>query len=172
MIARLSFRQFALLAAIGCALGLAFALYLQKGMGFTPCAMCIAQRIALLSAGIVLLIAAVQGPRGRGRWVYAGLAWFATFAGAGVAARQVWLQHLPPGEAPSCGPTPGYLWNMLPKGEAIQRIAELVLKGDGDCAKIDAQWLGITLPEWTLFVFILLALYLLLAVVRTRPRSI
>ncbi|MDB5988351.1 MAG: disulfide bond formation protein [Nevskia sp.] len=171
MIARFSFRQLAGLAAIGCALGLAFALYLQKGIGYTPCAMCIFQRIALLTAGLILLIAALHGPQRGGRWVYTGLALLAAVAGAGVAARQVWLQSLPPGDAPACGPTPGYLWNMLPKGEALQRIAELVLKGDGDCAKIDAQWLGLTLPAWTLGVFILLALYVLLAAWLTRPRE-
>jgi len=172
MIARLSFRQLAGLAALACALALAFALYLQKGMGYTPCAMCIFQRIALLSAGIILLIAAMHGPQRGGRWVYAGLAMFAAAAGGAVAARQVWLQSLPPGEAPACGPTPGYLWNMLPKGEALQRIAELVFKGDGDCAKIDAQWLGLTLPAWTLGVFVLLTLYVLWAAWLTRPRDV
>lgn len=171
MIPRFSFRQFAGIGAIACALGLTFALYLQQGRGYVPCAMCIAQRIALLSAGSVLLIAAVHGPQYGGRQVYAGLAILAALIGAGIAGRQVYLQSLPPDAAPACGPTPSYLWNMLPKGEAVQRILELVLKGDGDCAKVDAQWLGLALPAWTLIGFIILIIYILIAALRTQPQD-
>jgi disulfide bond formation protein DsbB len=76
-------------------------------------------------------------------------------AGAAIAGRQVWLQSLPADQVPACGPTLGYLMKMMP----LQNVITYVLKGEGSCAKIDAQWLGIALPEWTLFAFIGLALY-------------
>jgi disulfide bond formation protein DsbB len=112
--------------------------------------MCIFQRIAMIATGLVFLLGLLHGPRGGGRWVYAGLATVTAAIGAGIAGRQVWLQHLPPDLVPSCGPTLGYLMKMMP----VSKVVAFVLKGDGSCAKIDAQWLGITLPEWTLAAFI------------------
>ena len=154
-----SFRSLSLLGFLGCAFGLAFALYLQHAKGFEPCPMCIFQRVAMLGAGLLLLIGGLIGPRGSGgRWTWALLPTLAALAGAGIAARQVWLQHLPADQVPACGPTLGYLMKMMP----LQNVITYVLKGEGSCAKIDAQWLGVTLPEWTLAAFIALALYALL----------
>jgi disulfide bond formation protein DsbB len=156
------YRTLSALGFAACATALAFALYLQHGRGYVPCAMCIGQRVAMMACGLVFLIAALHGPRRGGRAFYAALGILAAATGGFIAGRQVWLQSLPPGEAPACGPTPGYLWNMLPKGDAVRAIVELVFKGDGDCAKIDAQWLGLTLPAWTLLAFVGLALWALL----------
>ena len=38
-------------------------------------------------------------------------------------------------------------------------VLSTVLRGDGNCAVIDAAWLGISLPGWTLIAFIGLAVY-------------
>ena len=57
---------------------------------------------------------------------------------------------------------------MLPVGEVIT----LVLKGDGNCAKIDAANIGISLPGWTLIAFGVLALYALLVPKLARRHSI
>ncbi|MBL6752450.1 MAG: disulfide bond formation protein B [Nevskia sp.] len=145
-----SFRGLSALGFLGCAFGLVFALYLQHVRHFEPCAMCIFQRIAMIGVGLAFLAAAVHAPRRGGRLVYAGAETLAGAIGAGIAARQVWLQSLPPDQAPACGPTLQYLLHMLP----VTKVVTMVLKGDGNCAKIDAQWLGITLPGWTLIAFI------------------
>lgn len=151
------FRSWSALGFLACAFGLAFALYLQHARNFEPCAMCIFQRIAMIGMGLAFLAAAVHGPRRGGRWAYAGAAAFFGVLGAGVAGRQVWLQSLPPDQAPACGPTLQYLLHMLP----VTKVVEMVLKGDGNCAKIDAQWLGIALPAWTLIAFIALIVFAL-----------
>lgn len=155
---RLSFRALSALGFLGCALGMAFALYLQHAKGFEPCAMCIFQRVAMCGSALFFLIGALHGPKtGSGRWTYALLAALAALIGAGIAGRQVWLQSLPADQVPSCGPTLGYLMKLMP----LQNVIAYVLKGEGNCAKIDAQWLGIALPEWTLFAFIGLTLFAL-----------
>jgi protein dithiol:quinone oxidoreductase len=152
--------SFRLLCAAGfaaCALGMAFALYLQHFHALEPCAMCIFQRVAMIGAAIVFLAGAVHGPPRAGRWAYAVLAAIASGTGAGIAARHVWLQGLPPDQVPACGPTLDYLMDMFPLSEVVT----MILKGDGNCAKIDAQWLGITLPGWTLVTFIGLTVFAL-----------
>jgi disulfide bond formation protein DsbB len=66
-----------------------------------------------------------------------------------VAARHVWLQHLPEELAPACGPSLGYMLETLPLSETVQ----LVLMGDGNCA--DTVWtlFGFSIPEQTLALF-------------------
>lgn len=146
-----SFRGLALLGSIGCFSGLAIAiLYFQKHLGLEPCPMCIFQRVAMLATGIVLAVAALHGPKAGGRWVYAGLASFASLIGAGIAWRHVWLQGLPEDERPACGPTLDYLMDMLPLREVITTI----LKGDGNCAVIDWTFLGQSIPFWTMIAFV------------------
>lgn len=156
---RLTFRHLSLLGAIACFGGLAFAIvYLQHLRGYEPCPMCIFQRVAMAAAGVFFLVGAVHGPRAWGRWVYSAGALFAAAIGAGIAWRHVWLQSLPADQVPACGPTLDYLLSFLP----ITEVVTMILKGDGNCAKIDAQWLGITLPGWTLITFIGCALLALL----------
>lgn len=153
-----NFRLLSLLGFLACVFAMAFALYLEHFRNFEPCPFCIFQRVAMIGTGLVFLVAAVHGPKAWGRWVYAGLASLVALVGAGIAARHVWLQSLPPELVPACGPTLDYLLDMMP----LQEVVTTVLRGDGNCAKIDAQWLGISLPGWTLLSFLGLALYALL----------
>jgi disulfide bond formation protein DsbB len=152
------YRVLSLLGFLGCAGGMAFALWLEHFRGYEPCPMCIFQRVAMIGAGLFFLGGALHGPRGEaGRWAWSGLAALAASAGAGIAARHVWLQNLPPDQVPACGPTLDYLRELFPLGEVVM----MVLKGDGNCAKIDAQWLGLSLPAWTMLAFAALALWAL-----------
>jgi protein dithiol:quinone oxidoreductase len=155
-----SYRLLCFLGFLGCVIGLAFALYLQHFQGYEPCPMCIFQRVAMGAAGVFFLLGALHAPTGGGRWVYAGLAGLAAIGGALIAARHVWLQNLPADQVPACGPTLDYLLGMLP----VMEVVQMVLKGDGNCAKIDAQWLGLSLPAWTLVAFIGLGLWAVLTV--------
>jgi disulfide bond formation protein DsbB len=147
---------------------MAFAwLYLQRTLGYEPCPMCIFQRVAMVAAGLVFLAGALHGPKAWGQWVYAGLAGLTAAGGAGIAGRHVWLQSLPPDQVPSCGPTLDYLLKILPFTEVVSKV----LRGDANCAKIDAQWLGLSLPAWTLVAFIGLALFALAMPIITRKNA-
>ncbi|MGH8446128.1 MAG: disulfide bond formation protein B [Solimonas sp.] len=161
---RLNFRLLCLLGFLGCVGGLGFALYLQIFRGYEPCPFCIFQRVAMLATGLVFLAGALHGPKGGGRWVYSILATITSVVGIGIAWRHVWLQGLPPDQVPACGPTLDYLREIMPLNEVIVTV----LRGDGNCAKIDAQWLGISLPGWVLIAFIGFTLYSLLLPVLAR----
>ena len=53
----------------------------------------------------------------------------------------------------------------------LMEVVQLVLSGDGNCAKIDAQWLGVSLPGWTLVAFVGLALWALITPLFARRPS-
>jgi disulfide bond formation protein DsbB len=89
------------------------------------------------------------------RWFWSALATIAALGGAALAARHVWIQHLPADQVPACGGSLDYLLDVLP----WQQVVQDVLRGDTDCAKINAAWLGIALPAWTLITFIGLTIY-------------
>ena len=146
-----NYRVLALMGAAGCATGLLTAIfYFQKHLGLEPCPMCIFQRVAMLAAGLVFLVAAIHNPKGNGRWVYAALVDLAATIGALIATRHVWLQGLPEHERPACGPTLDYLMDMLP----LREVVTTILKGDGNCAKIDWTLFGQSIPFWTMIAFI------------------
>ena len=150
------YRWLAVLGFVACAAAMAFALYLQVYQGLEPCPMCIFQRVAMIATGLVFFVAAVHAPRGGGaRGFYSVLGMLMSLAGAGIAARHVWLQGLPPDQVPACGPTLDYLMDVLP----LKQVVTTVLSGDGNCAIIDAQFMGVSLPGWTLAAFAGITLY-------------
>jgi disulfide bond formation protein DsbB len=157
----LSFRQLFGLGFLACAFAMLFAAgYVQRVLGLEPCPLCVLQRVAMVGAGASFLIGAILAPRGAaGRWSLAGLTALVATAGIGVAGRHVWLQNLPADQVPACGPTLDYLLDVLPFTEVLATV----LRGDGNCALVDAQWLGISLPGWTLVAFVGLALLALAA---------
>lgn len=133
-----------------CAALLATGAYLQFVEELEPCPLCISQRLAILATGIVFLLA---GLHNRGRKVYAVLSALAALIGASISARHVWLQHLPPEEVPECSPGLEYVFQHFPLADTVK----LMLTGTGECAKVDWTLLGLSIPAWTLFAFVLLA---------------
>lgn len=152
---RLSRRIVNGLGFLACIAGLGFAVYAQFVLKLEPCPLCIFQRVALLAVGLVFLAAALHNPRGWGVWSYAGLLGLSNAAGAAIAARHVWLQHLPPDEVPRCGPGLDYMLQAFPLNEVIRDV----LTGSGECAKIDWTLLGLSMPVWTLLLFIGLGVF-------------
>jgi disulfide bond formation protein DsbB len=130
--------------------GMGVALYLQHYAHLEPCPLCVFQRVSLMSMGIVALIAFIHNPAALGRRIYAGLSLVGALAGVGVAGRHVWLQHLPADEVPSCGPGLDYWMDTFPFQEVVQKV----LRGSGECAKVDWMMFGLSLPEWTLMMFV------------------
>lgn len=158
----------------GCLSAMLFAaVYVQRVLGLEPCPLCVLQRVAMIGTGAVFLVGAIVAPAGpRGRWAFAGLSALIALIGAGLSARHVWLQHLPADQVPACGPTLQYLLDVLPFTEVLMTV----LRGDGNCALVDAQFLGISLPGWTGITFVGLVLYALAAPLIARkgiaPREI
>lgn len=138
------------LAFAGCALAIAAALFMQHVQGLEPCPLCILQRIGVIAAGLVFLAAGLHNPGATGQRIYAGLAGLASIAGGAVAVRHLWLQSLPPDKVPACSPDLDYMLDVFP----LQEVLSTILRGSGECAAESWRFLGLTIPGWTLLVFI------------------
>lgn len=152
------------LAALACFGAMGVALYLQYVNNLEPCPLCIFQRIAMILTAIIFALAFLHNPNKLGSKLYSILASLTALSGAGIAGRHVWLQHLPADQVPACGPGLDYLLDALP----FSRMLAVVLRGSGECAKIDWTFLGFTLPELTLVTFVGFALIALFQLVRPR----
>lgn len=163
-------RQLLTLLFVACAALLGYGLYLQHVVGLEPCPMCILQRYAFVVIAAVALLGALHGPRRAGSVVY-GLLLLATAAAGGVvAAQQSKLQREPPSLA-ECGPGFEYMVENFGLGEALP----MMFRGAGDCAAIDWTFLGLTIANWSLLCFVLialLALWLVLRGGRRKPSSL
>ncbi len=140
--------------------------WLQMLRGLEPCPLCILDRVAFAIAAVVFLLAALHGPGSRGRRLYAVGALVPLIFGLGTAGRHVWLQQLPADQVPACGPSLGYMLENFP----LQRAIDLVLRGSGSCADIQWQFLGGSIADWTLILFVGLALLAGWLLVKPAPR--
>lgn len=138
-----------------CVALMAAALWLQHVEGLEPCPLCVLQRGAVIGLGVVMLAGAIHDPGAIGRRVYAAAIMVVAVAGAGVAGRHVWLQSLPPGEAPECGPGLDYMLDAFP----LAQVIEMVLRGSGECAEVHWTFLSLSIPEWTLIAFVAFVLF-------------
>lgn len=137
-----------LIAAV-CALAMAYALYTEHLGGLEPCNLCMLQRGSMITLGVIALLAFLHNPAKTGQIVYAILADLAALSGVILAGRHVWLQHLPEDKVPACGPPFDYLVSQFPITEVIQEI----FSGSGDCAKVQWEFIGFSMPEILLGLF-------------------
>lgn len=149
---------------------MSFALFfLQRYLGFSPCPLCIFQRIGLIIMGIFALMSALFNPKSK---IIRLLLWLGSVAGIGwstaVAARHVWLQHLPADQVPSCGPGLDYWLDTLP----ILQVFKEVFAGSGECASVDWTFIGLSIPEQSLILFsVLLLVHVLILLHIIRPST-
>jgi disulfide bond formation protein DsbB len=132
-----------------CAALMGWALWLQYGLDLEPCPLCVFQRIAVISTGVIFLVAALHGPRRGGAMFYAVLTLITAATGAALAAWHVWIQGQPKGSVPACGMGLNYMLETLPLTDVISRV----LKGSGECAEQGWLFLGMAIPSWTLVFF-------------------
>jgi disulfide bond formation protein DsbB len=133
---------------------LAYAYYLQFYQGLEPCPLCIFQRVGVIALGVTFLLAAAQDPAGWGARIYAVLIGVVALAGAAIAGRHAWLQHLPANRVPECGPGLDYMLKVFPLTDTLA----MVFTGSGECAEVNWMFLGLTMPAWVLAWFVLLGI--------------
>lgn len=152
-------RTFNLLLAFFCHELLVAAYYFQYVVGLNPCPLCIIQRVVVFALAVwFLLMAAVNAKPGTlPAKLLNGIGVLISLAGVAAAGRQVWLQSLPPADIPACGPSLDYMMEVFSANEIL---AEL-LKGSGDCAKVDWTLLGFSMGAWMLVAFSLFGLMFL-----------
>jgi disulfide bond formation protein DsbB len=134
---------------------LAYAYYAQAQLHLEPCPLCIFQRVGVAAIGAVFLLATLHNPKGWGGRVYGVLIVFAAAATLVVAARHVWIQHLPADQVPTCGASLNYLLEIFPLTEVVRTV----LTGSGECAKITWTFLGLSMPTWVGLAALGLGLY-------------
>ena len=136
-------------------LGLVIGAYLFQLIGYyDPCPLCILQRWTfgfIAVCGLVLLIPNLYPLINK---IILFIASLLSLGGGMIAGRQIYLQHLPADQIPTCAPPMDFLMDTLPFMELIQTI----LLGDGNCAEY--QWRFIfNFAEWALLFFVMLFIY-------------
>ncbi len=127
-----------------------YALFVQYVQGLEPCPLCILQRVAVMAAGALFLLAALHDPAERGARAYGVLIDLAAMAGILVAARHMWIMAQPPGSVAECGASLDYMMEVLPLHEVLGKV----LTGSGECAKLDWQFAGLNMPTWVLIALV------------------
>lgn len=153
------------LGLLACAALLAYAYYAQFVMHLEPCPLCIFQRLGVFATGIVFALAAAHDPSNWGRRVYASLLALTSIATIGVAARQLYIQSLPPDSVPACGASLDFMLKVFPLTDVLVKV----LTGSGECAKVDWRFLGLAMPAWVLIAALTLGAWGLWANLRRRP---
>jgi disulfide bond formation protein DsbB len=146
---KITFRTVCLLAFIVICLMLGFATYLQEHVHISPCPLCIFQRFTFMVLGVIFLAGVLLPSR---RWlnlIISALAYVYALAGALLAGRQIWLQHLPPNQMSDCGASLEYMMRILP----LQQVLQKVLAGSAECSLVDWRFLGMSLAEWSFLSF-------------------
>jgi len=100
--------------------------------------------------GLVALFAFIHNPDQTGRRVYGWLIVLGGILGAAIAGRHIWLQNLPPGEVPECGPGLNYMLENFP----VTEVLSSVLRGSGSCAEVKWSFMSMSMPMWTLIWYI------------------
>ena len=137
--------------ATACAGLIAIAIfYFQNYLGLEPCYLCITQRVFVIAVGVIFLIAGLHNPSAKGQKIYSALAAATATIGGYFSIKQLWLQNLPEDKVPTCGPPVDYLFDAFSASEAIS----MLLRGDGNCAEVQWQLLGLSMPGWVLVSFI------------------
>ena len=146
---------------------LIFGLYLEHVQGLEACPLCIFQRIAYTAIIFIALIGAIHNPRNLLQNIYKLLMVISAITGAAIAGRQIWLQHLPPELVPECGPGLDYMFNVFPFGEALK----MIFTGSGECAEVKWRFIGLSIAEWSLIMFIGIFIATILSIYTSRYKN-
>lgn len=126
------------------------AMYMQHVMYLDPCPLCIVTRVIVLTLAILFLLTLIINPASVGRRIMGVLFTLATLSGVIVSGRHSWLQHFPPESLGACGPGLNYWMDNLPASEVIQNV----FKGTAECSAVSWTMFGLSIPEWSLIVFL------------------
>lgn len=145
-------------AFLASALVLGATVYLECGLGLTPCLLCLVQRYLMLAFCAVNLIAFVHAPRSVGVRVYSLLALLLALAGLASATMQVLTQRFPPEQLMICQPSLAHLWSNL----SLSELFMSVYRGTQACAQIQWTLFDLSIPELSMLAFAGLAVLSLL----------
>jgi len=124
---------------------LGYAAYSMKILGLEPCTLCITQQFFYCLIGISSFVSFLQNPGVTISRVYSFFISLFAIAGIWISGRQIWLQGLPEDEVPLCGPPLEYIIDVFPFADVLNAL----FMGDGNCAEIPWQFLGLSMAGWS-----------------------
>lgn len=137
------------LAAFGL---LGVALYMQHVLEQLPCPLCVMQRYAFFTVGVVCLVSSALQPGAAKAGNALGA--IAALTGAGISSYHVWVQAHP---AVSCGIDPlETALNKIPPAKLLPWL----FHADGFCTTEYPPLLGLSTPQWALIWFGVFAIVL------------
>lgn len=146
-----SYRIINLLQAFGSLALITIAVaYFENSLNLEPCYLCMIQRGIIIVIGLICVLAAVHNPRQFGQRVYASLSIAMVITGIYFSGKQLWLQSLPESQVPSCGIPVEQLFDNFSITEAVT----MLLIGDGNCAEVQWQLMGLSMPGWVMVCFV------------------
>ena len=137
-----------------------YAAYSIKILGLEACTLCITQQFFYCVIGVTSFVAFLHNPLGPLVRFYSGFIFLCAIAGSWIAGRQVWLQSLPEDEVPLCGPPLEYIIDVFPFADVLNAL----FMGDGNCAEIPWQFLGLSMAGWSFIWFGVIITLSLLAI--------
>ena len=149
---------------LACIAAILFAvLYLQHTLNILPCPLCVVDRVIVIGMAVIFLVAMLHNPSRLGQRLYGFSNLIISVTGIAVTSRHVWLQHLPPDKVLECGPGFSYTQDVSP----LTKILKMVLEGSSECTEIQWRFLGLSLPEQTLILFVVLTGIILVQILRS-----
>ena len=139
---------------------LGYAAYSMKVLGLEACTLCITQQFFYCLIGLTSFIAFLNNPQPFYSRIYSVFISLSALAGLWISGRQLWLQGLPEDEVPLCGPPLEYIIDVFPFADVINAL----FMGDGNCAEISWQFLGLSMAGWSFIWFGVIIILSILAI--------
>ena len=163
-IVRFSSRQINLVIFLIVGSLLGYAAYSMKILGLEPCTLCITQQFFYCLIGISSFVSFLQNPGVTLSRVYSLLISLFAIAGIWISGRQIWLQGLPEDEVPLCGPPLEYIIDVFPFADVLNAL----FMGDGNCAEIPWQFLGLSMAGWSFIWFLVIFFLSVISLIKSR----
>lgn len=123
--------------------------YFQYMAGLEPCPLCLMQRLCVFLLAICFLVGLWTSRIRHAKFIVFLEILFA-MAGFFFAARQLWLQGLPPGSTTTCMPGLSILIDYFSWHDVLKAL----LWGTGDCAEVTWHLWGLSMAAWSLLYFV------------------
>jgi protein dithiol:quinone oxidoreductase len=141
-----------LLIVLICLGALLFAAYLQYHESIAPCPLCVMQRLILIMLSLVSVSCLALHYKHFACRIPHRFNLITTLFGAGLAIKQLWLEHHWQSHLISCRESfEGSIQSL-----GLTKIFNHFFDGNSDCGTTQWRFLSFSLSAWTLFLFILL----------------
>ena len=137
--------------------------YMERVLHLAPCPLCILSRYVICIMGVIFFVGLIDNQRFISQFVYTGINILFAALGIAIAGRHMWIQYHP---SVTC--------SIGPASKSVIGYITKAFAGSSDCAKNDWQFLGMTVPEQTLVLFIGLTILLCIQVytnIKRRSRA-